>query len=236
MAPTMNTPFPTSEALTRSVFLANSSPTDRYDIERVKPLLMDYLAVANLLLSIDIPSLHLHHVANVLAKQVYIMKSALRSLPLSMSLSPNNRILSLYVEICRHHCRTTASRELGNAQLHSTGNGHENEDELELLIRRVGMLPRVVKCGALLPQRLVASSGSSAYRARRRKKVARMTHFALSQLDSNHYGLEDVKHRLMEYLVVVRLRALIVQAEVEQAKAQEVTLKTIDERVAEVDN
>jgi hypothetical protein len=40
----------------------------------------------------------------------------------------------------------------------------------------------------------------------------------------------------MEYLVVVRLRALIVQAEVEQAKAQEVTLKTIDERAAEVDN
>jgi hypothetical protein len=40
----------------------------------------------------------------------------------------------------------------------------------------------------------------------------------------------------MEYLVVVRLRVLIVQAEVEQAKAQEVTLKTIDERATEVDN
>ncbi|KAN0142109.1 hypothetical protein V8E53_000571 [Lactarius tabidus] len=44
----MNTPFPTSEALTRSVFLANSSPTDRDGIERVKPLLMDYLAVVQL--------------------------------------------------------------------------------------------------------------------------------------------------------------------------------------------
>jgi hypothetical protein len=68
------------------------------------------LTFSVVLLSIDIPSLHLHHVANVLAKQVSIMKSALRSLPLSMSLSPNNRILSLYIEICRHQCRTTASR------------------------------------------------------------------------------------------------------------------------------
>lgn len=43
MAPTTNSPYPTSEALTRSVFLANSSSTDRYGIERVKPRLMEYL-------------------------------------------------------------------------------------------------------------------------------------------------------------------------------------------------
>jgi hypothetical protein len=47
-----------------------------------------------------------------------------------------------------------------------------------------------------------------------------------TQLDSDHYGLERVKRRLMESLVVVRLRALIVQeAEAEQAEAREVTLK-----------
>ena len=57
-----------------------------------------------------------------------------------------------------------------------------------------------------------------------------------SQLDSDHYGLEKVKRRLIEYLAVVRLRALIAQeAEVEQAKAQEVTLKkAIDEPAANV--
>jgi ATP-dependent Lon protease len=49
---------------------------------------------------------------------------------------------------------------------------------------------------------------------------------AKSQLDADHFGLDKVKRRLIEYLAVVRLRALIAQeAEVEQAKAQEVTLK-----------
>ncbi|KAH9008756.1 Lon protease C-terminal proteolytic domain-containing protein [Lactarius hengduanensis] len=49
-----------------------------------------------------------------------------------------------------------------------------------------------------------------------------------SQLDADHYGLEKVKRRLMEYLAVVRLRALIAQeAKTEQAKAQEVTLKKV---------
>ena len=62
-----------------------------------------------------------------------------------------------------------------------------------------------------------------------------------SQLDSDPYGLEKVKRRLIEYLAVVRPRALIAQeAEVEQAKAQEVTLKkAVDEPAAnasETDN
>jgi len=49
---------------------------------------------------------------------------------------------------------------------------------------------------------------------------------AKSQLDADHFGLDKVKRRLIEYLAIVRLRALIAQeAEVEQAKAQEVTLK-----------
>jgi ATP-dependent Lon protease len=46
------------------------------------------------------------------------------------------------------------------------------------------------------------------------------------QLDADHYGLDKIKRRLIEYLAVVRLRALIAQeAEMEQAKVQEVTLK-----------
>ena len=49
---------------------------------------------------------------------------------------------------------------------------------------------------------------------------------AKSQLDSDHFGLDKVKRRLIEYLAVVRLRALIAQeAEMVQAKAQEITLK-----------
>ena len=49
---------------------------------------------------------------------------------------------------------------------------------------------------------------------------------AKSQLDADHFGLDKVKRRLIEYLAVVRLRALIAQeAEMEQTKAQEVTLK-----------
>jgi ATP-dependent Lon protease len=59
-----------------------------------------------------------------------------------------------------------------------------------------------------------------------------------SQLGVHHYGFEKVKHRLMEYLAVVRLRALIAQeAEVEQASAQgAMPKKTIDEPAAETDN
>jgi hypothetical protein len=61
------------------------------------------------------------------------------------------------------------------------------------------------------------------------------------QLDADHYGLEKVKRRLMEYIAVLRLRTLISQeAEVEQAKAQQVTLKkVIDDSTAgagEADN
>jgi len=49
---------------------------------------------------------------------------------------------------------------------------------------------------------------------------------AKSQLDADHFGLDKVKRRLIEYLAVVRLRALIAQeAEAAQAKAQEVPLK-----------
>ena len=47
-----------------------------------------------------------------------------------------------------------------------------------------------------------------------------------SQPDADHLGLAKVKRRLIEYLDLVRLRALIAQeAEMEQTKAQEGTPK-----------
>ena len=49
---------------------------------------------------------------------------------------------------------------------------------------------------------------------------------AKAQLDADHFGLDKVKRRSLEYLAVVRLRTMIAQeAEAEQAKAHEVTLK-----------
>lgn len=61
--------------------------------------------------------------------------------------------------------------------------------------------------------------------------------YSHSQLDSDQYGLEKPKRRLMEHLARVWLRALIAQApEVEQVRAQEVALNTIDEPAAEIDN
>jgi hypothetical protein len=45
-------------------------------------------------------------------------------------------------------------------------------------------------------------------------------------LDADYLGLDKVKRRLTDYLVVVRLRALIAQdAEMEQVKAQKVALR-----------
>ena len=49
---------------------------------------------------------------------------------------------------------------------------------------------------------------------------------AKAQLDADHFGLDKVKRRSLEYLAVVRLRTMIAQeVEAEQAKAHEVTLK-----------
>ena len=64
---------------------------------------------------------------------------------------------------------------------------------------------------------------------------------AQPKFDADHYGLEKVKRRLMEYLAAIRLRVLIAQeAKIEQAKVQEVTLKkAIDELAVgsnEIDN
>jgi ATP-dependent Lon protease len=53
---------------------------------------------------------------------------------------------------------------------------------------------------------------------------------AKAQLDADHFGLDKVKRRTIEYLAVVRLRALIAQeAEAEQAKVHEVALKNTSE-------
>jgi len=44
---------------------------------------------------------------------------------------------------------------------------------------------------------------------------------AREQLDNDHYGLEKIKRRLIEYLAVVRLRQLAAEAEAAKEKAQE---------------
>lgn len=48
---------------------------------------------------------------------------------------------------------------------------------------------------------------------------------ARTQLDADHYGLEKIKKRLIEYLAVVRLKALQLEQEerTEQAQAQSAT-------------
>ena len=227
--------------------------------------------------------MRLQHVTNVLAKQLSIVEvSSKIATAVDESLSKQQKALFLRQQLAAINAELQRL-EPGNTDLHGTANGQEDEDELELLIRRVDTLP------AGSEVRRVASS-----EARRLKRIppqnaehgvvrnyVRGSHFfswifpdlpfllqlewltslpwapttassetltrsdflgnSKSQLDSDHYGLEKVKRRLMEYLAVVRLRALISQeAEVEQAKAQEVTLKkAIDEPAAnasEADN
>ncbi len=44
---------------------------------------------------------------------------------------------------------------------------------------------------------------------------------ARQQLDNDHYGLEKIKRRLIEYLAVVRLRQLAAEVEAAKERAQE---------------
>ncbi|KAH9029165.1 Lon protease C-terminal proteolytic domain-containing protein [Lactarius pseudohatsudake] len=126
--------------------------------------------------------------------------------------------------------------EPGNTNLHGTGNGVEDEDEPDLLIRRVDTLPtgsEVRRAATAEARRLKRIPPQNAEHGVVRTYVQTLTRSdflinSKSQLDADHYGLEKVKRRLMEYLAVVRLRALIAQeAKTEQAKAQEVTLKKV---------
>ena len=220
-----------------------------------------------MLLSTESPSLRLQHVTNVLAKQLSIVEvSSKIATAVDESLSKQQKALFLRQQLAAINAELQRL-EPGNTDLHGTGNGTEDEDELELLIRRVDSLPagsEVRRAATAEARRLKRIPPQNAEHGVVRTYVRRPTFLCCSflellllqlewltslpwtpsaaasetltrsdflgnsksQLDADHYGLEKVKRRLMEYLAVVRLRALISQeAEVEQAKAQEVTLK-----------
>ncbi|KAF8262462.1 Lon protease C-terminal proteolytic domain-containing protein [Lactarius quietus] len=209
------------------------------------------------LLSTDSPSLRLQHVTNVLAKQLSIVEvSSKIATAVDESLSKQQKALFLRQQLAAINAELQRL-EPGNTDLHGTGNGQEDEDELELLIRRVDTLPagsEVRRVASSEARRLKRIPPQNAEHGVVRNYLEWLTSLpwtpdtassetltrsdflghSKSQLDADHYGLEKVKRRLMEYLAVVRLRALIAQeAEVEQAKAQEVTLKkAIDEPAA----
>ena len=232
------------------------------------------LTYSTVLLSTDSPSLRLQHVTNVLAKQLSIVEvSSKIATAVDESLSKQQKALFLRQQLAAINAELQRL-EPGNTDLHGTGNGQEDEDELELLIRRVETLPagsevrRVASSEArrlkrIPPQNAEHGVVRNYVRGPHLLVIFTLTCFlqlewltslpwapttagsetltrsdflgkSKSQLDSDHYGLEKVKRRLMEYLAVVRLRALIAQeAEVEQAKAQEVTLKkAVDEPAA----
>ncbi|KAH9022767.1 P-loop containing nucleoside triphosphate hydrolase protein [Lactarius pseudohatsudake] len=179
------------------------------------------------LLSTEPPSLRLQHVTNVLAKQLSI------------------------VEVSSKIATALQRLEPGNTDLHGTGSGVEDEDELDLLIRRVDTLPvgsEVRRAATAEARRLKRIPPQDAEHGVVRTCLEWLTSLpwtppatasetltrsdfltnSKSQLDPDHYGFEKVKCRLIEFLAVVRLRALIAQeAETEQAKAQEVTPKKV---------
>ncbi|KAH9022788.1 ATP-dependent protease La [Lactarius pseudohatsudake] len=197
-------------------------------------------------LSTEFPSLRLQHVTNVLAKQLSIVEvSSKIATVVDESLSKQQKALFLRQQLVAISAELQRLKP-GNTDLHGTGNGVEDEDELDLLIRRVDTLFVAMKCAVGPPLRRAALSGSllrmqsttssnGSLRSWTPPATASETLTrsdfltnSKSQLDADHYGLEKVKRRSMEYLAVVRLRALIAQeAETEQAKAQEVTLKKV---------
>ncbi|KAH9011196.1 ATP-dependent protease La [Lactarius hengduanensis] len=160
-----------------------------------------------LLLSTESPSLRLQHVTNVLAKQLSIVEvSSKIATAVDESLSKQQKALFLRQQLAAISAELQRL-EPGNTDLHGTGNGVEDEDELDLLIRRVDTLP----------------AGSEV----RRATTAEACRLKRIPPQNAEHGVVRtyVKRRLMEYLAVVRLRAP--EAETEQAKAQEVTLKKV---------
>ncbi|KAH9039667.1 hypothetical protein EDB85DRAFT_266355, partial [Lactarius pseudohatsudake] len=203
------------------------------------------------LLSTESPSLRLQHVTNVLAKQLPIVEvSSKIATAVDESLSKQQKALFLRQQLAAISAELQRL-EPGNTDLHGTGNGVEDEDELDLLVRRVDTLPagsEVRRAATAEARRLKRIPPQNAEHGVVRTYLEWLTSLpwtppatasetltrsdfltnSKSQLDADHYGLEKVKRRLMEYLAVVRLRALIAQeAETEQAKAQEVTLKKV---------
>ena len=162
-------------------------------------------------LSTDSPSLRLQlqQVTNVLEKQLYIIEvSSEIATTIDESLSKQQKALFLRQQLATINAELQRLSNQG-VNLHSTGNGQEDEDELELLIRRVDS-PRGQRSTAhcFLRGSPPQTGPSSKRRARCRTKFrasihiflvtlnpdsaspARMAHFA--GLDS-HYGLEKVK-------------------------------------------
>ncbi|KAH9012795.1 Lon protease C-terminal proteolytic domain-containing protein [Lactarius hengduanensis] len=178
------------------------------------------------LLSTESPSSRLQHVTNVLAKELSIIGVGSKiATAVDESFSKQQKALFLRQQLATINAELQRL-ESGNTDLHGTGNGVDDEDEFDFLIRRVDTLP----------------TGSEVLRLKRipqnaehgvvRTYVPRVAHFVTpdfpatasetltrsdfltnskSQLDADHYGLEKVKRRLKEYLAVVRLRALVVQ-------------------------
>ncbi|KAH9177277.1 hypothetical protein EDB89DRAFT_1530974 [Lactarius sanguifluus] len=94
----------------------------------------------SLLLSTESPSLRLQHVTNVLAKQLSIVEvSSKTATAVDESLSKQQKPLFLRRQLAAISALQRLER--GNTDLHGTGNVVEDEDELDLLIRRVDTLP-----------------------------------------------------------------------------------------------
>ncbi|KAH9177262.1 hypothetical protein EDB89DRAFT_1902501 [Lactarius sanguifluus] len=187
--------------------------THHYPVARRPPLFLSqlrgkWLTSSVVLLSTELPSPRFQHVTNVLAKQLSIVEvSSKIAMVVGGSLSRQQKALFLRQELAGINAELQRL-EPGNTDLHGTGNGVEDEDELDLLIRRVNTLPVGSEMRGYRRDSLPEADPSSECRARRHKDI--------------------FKRRLMEYLAVVRLRALIArEAETEQAKAQEVTLKKV---------
>ncbi|KAH9022773.1 ATP-dependent protease La [Lactarius pseudohatsudake] len=181
-----------------------------------------WLTSSVVLFSTESPSLRLQHATNVLARQPSIVEvSSKIATAVDESHFKQQKAFFLRQQLAAISAELKRL-EPGNTDLRGTGNGVEDEDELGLSILSLW-----------------------AAKAQYRKDIPPMAHFVTlpppqtltrsdlltnskSQLDADHYGLEKGKRRLMEYLAVVRLRALIAQeAEAEQAKAQEVTFKKV---------
>ena len=83
----------------------------------------------------------LQHITDVLAKQLSIVEvSSKIAAAIDESLSKQQKALFLRQQLATINAELQRL-EPGNTDLHGTVNGQEDEDELELLIRRVDTLP-----------------------------------------------------------------------------------------------
>ncbi|KAI0270715.1 Lon protease C-terminal proteolytic domain-containing protein [Gloeopeniophorella convolvens] len=201
------------------------------------------------LLSTESPSMRLQHVTNVLTKQLSIAEVSTKiASAVDESLSKQQKALFLRQQLAAINAELQRL-DPGNTDIHGTGNGVEDEDELDTLTRKVDTLPagseirRVASAEARRLKRIPPQSAehgvvrnylewitslpwTPATAAAETLTRADFLPNAKAQLDADHFGLDQVKRRLIEYLAVVRLRAMLAQeAEAEQAKAQEVVLK-----------